>query len=592
MAYLKILFIQHLKNVVNYLDREKESDVLRTTEGFLPQDTIDHFLDTAKLHNKEGGVQAIHIIQSWSEQESKNHGAEFFQSIGKDMASEYFQGHDFVVTTHTDTGKTHNHILVCPWNATTGLKVTNKKIHLYKLRELSNKLCLERGLSIINQKNKQREAYLPEIARNIIKYNGRSYLLDLMQKIDFAKGISTSREEFDSVLDVFGIQTRITNKHITYFYPGKQQGKRGNKLGNKYDLIGLDQMFKTNRQNIADHPQLQTLLQSFHSNPESVTSLISKTNFPSEKLKQNLLVQNKKDSSSALHPSEKTLKNLIPADELRKAKHKSIVEYAQAHKIAITQTEKGTWTLPERPFVEIYGNTWINKRNRTQGNLIDFVAAYRNTSFLQAIAEVNQNPRLLKLEKHLSIPTRSFTSFIIPKDKQMNGKQSETLLQSLFRQKKVSFSHAEPWIHKSQLQVHKNGSIFMFPEGSHDSAIIFERDTSGTWNKSKKGNVEKPFFSQVRPGKKATIYSDPFSFLQKGINHLNHRNHTLLVMFEFNEKTLDHFLSLNPQIKDVQFKDKGIDHDIDRLQTKYKSWGITLDSPSHSRSYQGHEHTL
>ena len=515
MAYVKIFFIKHLKNALSYIDQERGPDSLVDAVGCTTEDPKLDFRLKAEMANNKGSVEGVHIIQSWNEQESSQHGAQFFQDIGKEMVSQYFKGHDFVIATHTETGKTHNHILVSPWHNDTQKKITNKKIHLYKLRELNDKLCLERGLSVINQKQRTKELYMPEKVRQMTRFNGRSWLLDLVQKIDFAKGLSTSREDLDSVLDVFGIKTRITDKHITYYYPGKDQGKRGNKLGKKYDLEGLEKTFESNRQRIQDHPELQTLLQSFHANPEGVASLISKANFPSEQLKQSLLAENKGKSASSLHPSEKALQNLIPADELRRAKHKSIVEYAKANKIAITQNENGTWTLPKRPFVEIQGDTWINKRNRTQGNLIDFVAAYKDTSFLQAVAEINQNPRLLKLEKHLEIPKRAYNSFIIPKDKQMTGKPAEARLQSLFSQKKVPYAHAEPWIHKSQIQVHENGSIFMFPQDSHESALVFERDNSGTWNKNKKGNTEQPFYSQIHPGRKVSVHTDPFGFTKR-----------------------------------------------------------------------------
>jgi len=89
--------------------------------------------------------------------------------------------------------------------------------------------------------------------------------------------------------------------------------------------------------------------------------------------------------------------------------------------------------------VDISEYEWVNKRNKTKGSLIEFVAAHKNMSFVQAIAEINGNKRLLLLEQHLGEIKRSFTSFYIPKEKQLAKMEAMTRIGHL-----LSFHGADP----------------------------------------------------------------------------------------------------------------------------------------------------
>lgn len=75
--------------------------------------------------------------------------------IGQKLAEEVFKNHKVVIGTHTNTENTHNHIIVCAWN-NNGKKWHNHNAMYQHIREVSDRLCEEYGLSVLLETKKQR----------------------------------------------------------------------------------------------------------------------------------------------------------------------------------------------------------------------------------------------------------------------------------------------------------------------------------------------------------------------------------------------------------------------------------------------------
>lgn len=97
--------------------------------------------------SRRGSNKAFHLIQSFAPGEVD---AETAHKIGVELADKLLKGnHSYVVTTHVDTNSVHNHILFCSADNYTHKKfVCNKKTYKH-IRTLSDRLCREHGLSII-----------------------------------------------------------------------------------------------------------------------------------------------------------------------------------------------------------------------------------------------------------------------------------------------------------------------------------------------------------------------------------------------------------------------------------------------------------
>ena len=97
--------------------------------------------------SRRGSNKAFHLIQSFAPGEVD---AETAHKIGVELADKLLKGnHSYVVTTHVDTTSVHNHIMFCSADNFTHKKfVCNKKTYKH-IRTLSDRLCREHGLSVI-----------------------------------------------------------------------------------------------------------------------------------------------------------------------------------------------------------------------------------------------------------------------------------------------------------------------------------------------------------------------------------------------------------------------------------------------------------
>ena len=110
MATVKIKFRKSVGGLFDYvvrgMDRDDPIDFESCTKESLPE----NFKASQRLATRKSPNEAIHIIQSWGPEESKLVEPWRLNKMGRQMCERLFPGHSFSVITHTDTGKTHNHI--------------------------------------------------------------------------------------------------------------------------------------------------------------------------------------------------------------------------------------------------------------------------------------------------------------------------------------------------------------------------------------------------------------------------------------------------------------------------------------------------
>ncbi|GAA3315442.1 hypothetical protein GCM10020331_010340 [Ectobacillus funiculus] len=106
------------------------------------------------MGKKTEGIQAHHVIQSFKPGEVT---PELANQMGQDLAREIAKGYEAVVYTHTDKEHIHNHIIINSVSFEDGKKYqAHGKQAIEKVREVSDRLCLERGLSIVQEPAKER----------------------------------------------------------------------------------------------------------------------------------------------------------------------------------------------------------------------------------------------------------------------------------------------------------------------------------------------------------------------------------------------------------------------------------------------------
>lgn len=75
--------------------------------------------------------------------------------IGRRLAEEVFKDFAVVIGTHTNTENTHNHIVLCAWDKN-GHKWNQCNKAYQHIREVSDRLCKEYGLSVLHETQKQK----------------------------------------------------------------------------------------------------------------------------------------------------------------------------------------------------------------------------------------------------------------------------------------------------------------------------------------------------------------------------------------------------------------------------------------------------
>ena len=130
---------------------------------------------------------------------------------------DYFKGHQFLVVTHTETGKVHNHIVVNTVNYETGKLIRNKYKHLHELRKVNDRLCLEKGLEVPNLDANNRRARLPQRVQQMVKAGRPSWVYDLKNKADVARFLATSHDQYVDYMDALGVKARVEEKQYHLF---------------------------------------------------------------------------------------------------------------------------------------------------------------------------------------------------------------------------------------------------------------------------------------------------------------------------------------------------------------------------------------
>lgn len=192
MAYIKHRAIHvtpraHLKYILNPGKNEEmkystaiccTNDYEAVCEDF--RQLYEMFSDD-KFDNYKGKKNNHVRIHSYIQSFDDSVSPETAHQISVEWAKAMFgENRPVIVSTHTNTGHCHNHIAVCPFDVYGNRWLANKKT--YQLaREVSDRICLEHGLSIIENPKKNKSLTYAEW---LAKRNGSSWKTKMADVID------------------------------------------------------------------------------------------------------------------------------------------------------------------------------------------------------------------------------------------------------------------------------------------------------------------------------------------------------------------------------------------------------------------------
>ena len=134
---------------LRYVSNDKKTDERMYVSGVNcnAKRAFERMTATKKRFGKTGGNVAYHGYQSFQTGEATPEEA---HKIGMETARRMWGNeYEVVVTTHLNTDNVHNHFVVNSVSFQTGRKFENHISDHYRLREISDAVCLEHGKSIL-----------------------------------------------------------------------------------------------------------------------------------------------------------------------------------------------------------------------------------------------------------------------------------------------------------------------------------------------------------------------------------------------------------------------------------------------------------
>ncbi len=235
----------NLKTIINYVTQDKKTNTnLISGKDCLAESCLEEMQYTKNFYKKNNGRQYIHIIQSFDPKD--NLSAEEIHKAGIKLA-EKFNGYQVLAATHIDKEHLHNHLIINSVSFENGYKIQISKQDLQKLKDYSDKLCLEIGASVIPKKENT-----IHIKRNEYRVaeRGKSWKFKLINAIDKSLKNSCSKEEFIKNMNNLGYQVNWTDtrKYITYTTPEGYKCRDNKLYSDKYLKAKMEQKLEKNKQ--------------------------------------------------------------------------------------------------------------------------------------------------------------------------------------------------------------------------------------------------------------------------------------------------------------------------------------------------------
>lgn len=226
---------------------------------------ISHQFDMLRTYGKNtGSVLSYHIIQSFAPNEAT---AEQVHQAGLMLCDKLFQGkYKYVLATHTDTEHIHNHIIFCKTNmenykAFGTLMDTKRNPAWKKIRQLSDEVCKEMGLSVVEH---------GEIGKGVSHYEwskqqqGTSWKAKLRYELDCIIQRSDTFEEFLEKCRLNGIEVVYNPEKVIslkFRMQGQQRFARAKTLGYYYlpeNIQRRIKQFSSHRKMIIDKSRFES----------------------------------------------------------------------------------------------------------------------------------------------------------------------------------------------------------------------------------------------------------------------------------------------------------------------------------------------
>ena len=234
MAVTKIKAIRGtLSKAIAYILNPEKTDekLLVSSYGCASETAAREFEWTRKIAEQKGmnpvRIIARHVIQSFEIGEVT---PELAHEIGKQFADEILGGkYEYVLTTHIDKDHVHNHLIFNAVDFVDYHAYKSYKRIYYNMREVSDRLCKENGLSVIPPSQNKGMGYKEYTEAK----RGTSWKQKLKQTIDRLVITAKDYDDFLRLMQEAGYEIK-TGKYISFRAEGQERFTRSKTIGENY----------------------------------------------------------------------------------------------------------------------------------------------------------------------------------------------------------------------------------------------------------------------------------------------------------------------------------------------------------------------
>ena len=234
MAVTKIKAIRGtLSKAIAYILNPEKTDekLLVSSYGCASETAAREFEWTRKIAEQKGmnpvRIIARHVIQSFGIGEVT---PELAHEIGKQFADEILGGkYEYVLTTHIDKDHVHNHLIFNAVDFVDYHAYKSYKRIYYDMREISDRLCKENGLSVIPPSQNKGMGYKEYTEAK----RGTSWKQKLKQTIDRLVITAKDYDDFLRLMQEAGYEIK-TGKYISFRAEAQERFTRSKTIGENY----------------------------------------------------------------------------------------------------------------------------------------------------------------------------------------------------------------------------------------------------------------------------------------------------------------------------------------------------------------------
>ena len=234
MAVTKIKAIRGtLSKAIAYILNPEKTDekLLVSSYGCASETAAREFEWTRKIAEQKGmnpvRIIARHVIQSFEIGEVT---PELAHEIGKQFADEILGGkYEYVLTTHIDKDHVHNHLIFNAVDFVDYHAYKSYKRIYYDMREVSDRLCKENGLSVIPPSQNKGMGYKEYTEAK----RGTSWKQKLKQTIDRLVITAKDYDDFLRLMQEAGYEIK-TGKYISFRAKDQERFTRSKTIGENY----------------------------------------------------------------------------------------------------------------------------------------------------------------------------------------------------------------------------------------------------------------------------------------------------------------------------------------------------------------------